>query len=270
MIKISWDAWVEKASSHIRFKPDRKAVERELLCHLADKTEALEQGGMSSYDAKKQALACMGDADEVGRQLAAVHKPWLGYLWLWSRRVLVLCIVATVFLAFGFSDRVGISDISGRYWQSAYFYQEEASQEYQYTEWTPDCQVWSDGYCFTVPAAVIVAGRPNAASNGSVGLFLTVRATRLLPLTGSCAAFRSFYAVDSLGNFYSSDDGYSDRGDEPGRVLRGNDSQTSLWSSEYHAWVDWLASDAEWIELRYDRAGRDIVLRIDLPGGEAA
>lgn len=33
--------------------------------------------------------------------------------------------------------------------------------------------------------------------------------------------------------------------------------------------TDYTSQDAQWIELHYDRAGRDLVLRIDLTGGDA-
>lgn len=33
--------------------------------------------------------------------------------------------------------------------------------------------------------------------------------------------------------------------------------------------TDFLSQDAQWIDLHYDRAGRDMVLRIDLTGGAA-
>lgn len=85
MDNISWKSWAFQACAHIRFKPDRAAVEEELLAHLEDKAEAiLREKELTVYEAERQALASMGDADEVGRQLAAVYRPWLGYLWLWS------------------------------------------------------------------------------------------------------------------------------------------------------------------------------------------
>ncbi len=38
-------------------------------------------------------------------------------------------------------------------------------------------------------------------------------------------------------------------------------------------WQLWLSGfcsqDADWIELRYDRSGRDVRLRVDLRGGAA-
>ena len=120
MDNISWKSWAFQACAHIRFKPDRAAVEEELLAHLEDKAEAiLREKELTVYEAERQALASMGDADEVGRQLAAVYRPWLGYLWLWSRRVLIVCVVAAVWLSLGFSQRVGFGESDLRWWHLA-------------------------------------------------------------------------------------------------------------------------------------------------------
>lgn len=279
---ISWNYWVEKASSYVKFKPDRATVKEELLDHLEDKAEMLTRDGMTLYDAKKQALACMGDADEVGRQLAAVHKAWLGYLWIWSRRVLILCVIAAVWLAFGFSERVYVSDQKEQFWQEYPGY--DINLEYhQYTELSPDCTDQSDGYTLTVPAALVwhnEAYQVRTEYEGEIyedtveentSLYLTVRATHPLPMTESCIAFHSFYAVDDLGNTYMNAIDYWSSGNiGEGRALIGNYGLSSLWFSDYQAWIDGIDPDAQWIELRYDRDGRDVRLRIDLTGGEAA
>ena len=99
-MNVNWESWAHRAARHIRFKPDRAPAEEELLAHMEDRAEALIGGGMPVRDAEQAALAAMGDADEVGAALAAVHKPWLGYLWLWSRRVLIVCVLAALIAAF--------------------------------------------------------------------------------------------------------------------------------------------------------------------------
>lgn len=283
MGNVSWDYWVEKAGSYVKFKPDRAAVKKELLAHLEDKAETLFHGDVLLYDAQKQALEAMGDADEVGRQLAAVHKAWLGYLWIWSRRVLIICVIAAVWLAFGFSERVYISD-SAEWWQAHSSHNGEYEQYWSFLELFPDCADESDGYTFTVPSAVVRYNETYQVRTEYEGeiyedtveentsLYLVLRATRLLPMTESCTAFRSFYAVDDLGNTYMSASYYwsswSSRNNGKEKALVGNYGLSSLWSSDYQAWISSIDPDAQWIELRYDRDGRDVRLRIDLTGGE--
>ena len=104
----------------------------------------------------------------------------------------------------------------------------------------------------------------------NTALYLTVRATSLLPSTEGCAAFRDFYAVDDLGNYYwSSNDPEVIYTWQTQRSLTGNAHATGLWTSEYEAFIASVDPAASWVELRYDRDGRDVRLRIDLTGGES-
>ena len=75
--------WLDKATEGIRFGPDRKAVRAELDAHLDDKIQDLQRifPDLSAWEATQMALSGMGDPEEIGRELAKLHKPWLGYLW---------------------------------------------------------------------------------------------------------------------------------------------------------------------------------------------
>ena len=86
------EGWLDKATAGIRFGPDRKEVRRELEEHLEDKALDLQRifPGLTEDEAKERAAAEMGDPEEVGRELAKVHRPWLGYLWRVSQVVLGL------------------------------------------------------------------------------------------------------------------------------------------------------------------------------------
>lgn len=91
--------WLLRATKDIRFGPDRKAVSAELQEHIEDKIFDLKRlyPGMSDEAAAQRALDQMGDAAEIGRELAKIHRPWLGYLWRCSQ---VLLGVFATFLAF--------------------------------------------------------------------------------------------------------------------------------------------------------------------------
>ena len=76
-----------------------------------------------------------------------------------------------------------------------------------------------------------------------------------------------FWAVDSLGNVYASyaNDGYTWQ-----KALYGSVNGTGFFSHTMELWFsNFCSQDADWIELRYDRSGRDIRLRIDLTGGDS-
>ena len=80
--------------------------------------------------------------------------------------------------------------------------------------------------------------------------------------------YRDFWAVDSLGNVYctSSVSGYTTQS-----WVSGDLERTGFFTYPMNLYLtNFCSQDADWLELRYDRNGRDIRLRIDLTGGEGA
>lgn len=86
--------WCDAVTDQVRFRPDRRAIAAELTAHYQDHVQDLERVGYDWKLAQRRALAAMGDPEEVGRALDHVHKPWLGWLWIASRAVLVLTVIA--------------------------------------------------------------------------------------------------------------------------------------------------------------------------------
>jgi hypothetical protein len=79
----------------------------------------------------------------------------------------------------------------------------------------------------------------------------------------SFSATEDFWAVDSLGNYYYP---YSAVAFDLPRVIRGGSSATAGIYNATMA-LTLFDADAQWVEIRYDRDGRDLVFRIDLTGG---
>ena len=94
--KLSWSplGWVGEATSGIRFKPDREAVQEELYAHIEDKIADLTRlyPEMGEWEVKKLATQQMGDPREVGRTLAVLYRPWLGWLWRASQVLLAVAL----------------------------------------------------------------------------------------------------------------------------------------------------------------------------------
>ena len=86
--------WCDTVTRQVRFRPDRGAIQRELAAHYQDHVRDLERVGYDWKLAEQRALAAMGDPEEIGRALDRVHKPWLGWLWIASRAVLALTVMA--------------------------------------------------------------------------------------------------------------------------------------------------------------------------------
>ena len=80
---IPWEQWLDRATAGIRFTPDREEVRAELSAHLEDKALDFQRifPGLTEEEAQERAAAEMGDPVEIGKELAKIHKPWLGYLW---------------------------------------------------------------------------------------------------------------------------------------------------------------------------------------------
>ncbi len=74
--------WLDAATAKIRFRPDRKAVRRELEAHLEDLREASGLG-------EAAALGALGDPGEIAEELGRIHRPWMGYLWRASQLALI-------------------------------------------------------------------------------------------------------------------------------------------------------------------------------------
>ena len=260
--------WCERACSYIKYKPDRKAVEKELLAHIQDKCDALTAEGMPPEDVAKAAVNAMGNADEVGRELENVHNPFWGYMLRISQVLIVIAVIVVLFASRGVQQRFGI--FVQREDRHAHLFYEEFREFSDFNVVRtlfvePEGYAKLDGYTFRVTRAVEnrfeYTGRryPDVSYN----FRFTVVATHPLPWAGFPWAVDYFSAIDSLGNFYESrNSGRS----YYGRFFWGNPGLRTLFSYTFELSLAGYVPGAEWIELRYNRDGRDFALRIDLGG----
>ena len=95
--------WLDRATAAIRFGPDRKEVRAELEAHLEDKALDFQRifPDLTEAEARERAVSEMGDPMEIGKELAkvhkpwlGVHKPWLGYIWRVSQVLLGLVLLS--------------------------------------------------------------------------------------------------------------------------------------------------------------------------------
>lgn len=107
------EGWLDKATAGIRFGPDRREVRRELEEHLEDK--ALDYlrifPDLTKEEARQRAASEMGDPAEIGKELARLHKPLLGYAWLASKVLLGVVIGAGVLLFANRTYQSGLSNL---------------------------------------------------------------------------------------------------------------------------------------------------------------
>lgn len=263
--------WYDRVFAQIRFKPDHSVIWEELKGHLDDKRDALMERGWSSQEANEKALEAMGDPEELGRQLNAIHKPWLGWLWRISRWMLaVVLILALWFLWRGNAfynwdpDRLSYRAFLDPEADTAATAFYERTHRIYYWEGDGTEAKW-DRYTFRIDKAA-VWGDTYQTLYG----YMTV--SGFLPWE-DFLYLNEAYAVDDLGNFYSNSqsicfdwDAYS----ESGMMLQlGWGAYKTPFTWWYAFEIRGLDPDAQWVELRYERDGRDIVLPIDLTGGES-
>lgn len=94
--------FIDAVVKQVRFRPDRRAIAEELRQHLDESAAWLEEERQfSPEEARKAALAQMGDPEAVGEGLNLTHKPLLGWAWYLSRILCVtVCLTLGLYLAY--------------------------------------------------------------------------------------------------------------------------------------------------------------------------
>ena len=98
--KTLWDEYLNKVISHVKFKYDRKEIKWELEEHMEDMYDDFISEGMSKEDAEKAVVDCMGDADEIGKELNEAHNRILGNVWRISRIIAIILIILSILPVF--------------------------------------------------------------------------------------------------------------------------------------------------------------------------
>ena len=256
--------WLDTAVSGIRFKPDRAAVRAELEGHLEDKMADLRRifPDIPDLEARDRALEGMGDPAAVRRELARVHRPWLGYLWYACRGVLAAAVLAALLFA-GLPALMGENDSYSRdwYWSvrpegwvppapaAAGDYTLEVVQaarweeHFHRTDGTGE-EVWS---CESAAFRLRVSAPwPWDRPPGRIDSLEQY-------LRGTDSGGRTFSFVCQPGN----DDPFYDQPVEPGGA--------GLCWREYLLYCQDITPGAAWMALEYDFGGRAFSIRADIP-----
>ena len=271
---IQWNfrAWCQKATSLIKFSPDRRAVEAELRQHLDDRYETLLEKGLSPEEASAKTLEAMGDPWDIAPQLAAIHRPFWGYFLRTCRIILIILLVlGTIPIFQFFSSREYIADSHREFNPyAAESYGGDTGRILLHMS-QPDVSCSSDGNTFTVTDAVVFTETAPATGEPQTRFYFLIEHSSLLPALEHddyelwLPVTNWFSATDSLGRHY---DAAFRRGDGIGYI--GSDSiRNGLFSRTIECWInDFQSTDAEWIDICYEREGRSFTLHIDLSGGD--
>lgn len=275
MQKFRLMQWCEIATASILFTPDRRAVFEELMAHMEDHRDALMEQGLDEKDATEKALSSMGDAKVIAPQLAAIHRPFWGYALRFSKIALVIVLIIVLLPVWNYLTKV-CHFVNPSYYLTFPVYDVDSyggdtgRTLHHLSE--PNVAFSSDGYQFTVTDAAVFSKYSEAQGEEVTQLYFLLDQRCPLPWTetegyyntlGLTSACRLLTVTDSLGNFYHS---YASRyEDDP--ALQVVDCQTGLFTATHVCWINDFPKDAEWIEVCYERDGRNLSLKIDLTGG---
>jgi len=257
--------WCTYAVSKIKYAPDRRAVYDELRQHLDDRCDDLLAQGMSKDEAADKAVEVMGDPRELAPLLAAVHPPFWGYacsITKWLMRIVAVVMIISL-LVTGY--RILNVRTTGSKLYNVYIEQSNSNiTRILYAK--PNCSDSSDGYTFTVTRVAIqqdIHNNLNGTQTFIYDLYIEVEVTKPHIWAADCFGTNAFWAMDDLGNQYAG--WYNDDSIKSMTCTTYTENHFVQYYNYNVTYVDFNpAEELSWFELRYDRAGRDVILHIEL------
>ena len=265
--------WCDAAVDGIIFPPDRKQVHGELMDHLLDHYDDLVSRGMDPETAQQAALEAMGSAREIAPQLAAIHRPFWGYVYRATKVLLVLCLCTALVCGGVRLLRLDYFDLEEPRYQLHPFRDTQvelgSSTHTRIFYAEPNLSRQSDGYTITLTrAALWQAEHREPTVEENLNFYFQMEVTNPRPWAEFSDIPRWIRAVDSLGNTY---DCFNEGITNYAPYIAGNGYHTGPLTYTHDMWISpYCSQDAEWIEFYYDRDGRMLTFRLDLTGGDAA
>ena len=269
------DKWLDKATAAIRFGPDRRAVRSELSAHLEDKALDFQRifPDLTQEEAQDRAASEMGDPAEIGRELARLHKPLLGYAWLASKVLLGVVIGAAVLLFANRTYQYGISNLldGPHSWYGDYDPPIAAiykGVELDYLGPLADSgPVQAGEYTFSTDCGELWnVTMSNGETSRVVYFQLEVRHPRPMEQLNYLVE-ETMWAQDDRGGVILSQREYFDmaareRGDR--KVLHFDRLDDGIFTDRYEVSLEITDRSAQRVDLRYTEIGADLTIPISL------
>lgn len=276
MVNFKFQNWCRKAVSRIVYVPDRITVGRELYHHLQDCCEEYLAQGLSQEEAENRALEAMGPAENIAPELGALHRPFWGLFHQATKRTLgilaaaaALCFATYLLCSFVLFETYSKPTYTRFNPYTDQSVSDQAGQLDRLLYAAPDTTVISDGYRITLTQYALWDSRyidNKGKSQQEQLLYFQLKVTNPLPWSAHTDIGRWFWAQDDLGNHYYA---AYENGSMGTNSIEGNWYHTGPLTYQHNMWLsDFISQDARWIDLHYNRDGRDLVLRISLTGGD--
>lgn len=259
--------WCRDAISGIRYWKYRNRVYRELYEHLEDRYEDFLQKGYEPKEAEQKTLEAMGSALELAPYLAEIHKPHWAYAAIATRilagALLIVCLAKCVDFC-----------LEGRFLRRGDVWDPfRRGGEVCISHVEPKVSRKASGYTFRVEEAALwrtFYSEPTDKGAYFDSLFLRLKVKNPLPWMREQQAVRNMWAVDSNGTYYKSFENSLDADNAQQPWVSYTVYETWHGTYEYVLNFQDPSEDMQWVELHYDRDGRDLVLHVALTGGEAS
>lgn len=283
MGKYNTMTWLNEATKGIRFGPDRRAVRAELQAHIEDEMADLKRifPDIPLREAEQRTVARMGDPEQIGRELARLHKPWLGYLWTVSRVLAAIMVALTLLVCGGQAVEDWTYARRQEKPEEGVAYQDmtliEACYQSGVDPFGPDGPYPKDqsvttirtplaalrpedaaqagGYRFRVEQAGLFRFQDGPEDEGTLWLFCDLRVLGWPWQPVSLDAMRRVRAVDSAGREYASSYQVYDLHMEHDGYVMTNARQSSGLEERYSLQISRIPLDAQWLKLYYDCNG---------------
>lgn len=247
--------WLERATSKIRFGPDREAVRRELMGHMEDLRDHYIEQGMPEEEALSAALRAMGSPEDIAEDLGRLHRPWLGYLWRFSQGLLLaaagVCLALVIwgqYRSFPYFDLPGADLYDYLTWEFMGFV-----GEFEVREIAPGAAVSTGGYTIRVESASLRRANPEERWTLDVNLHIDT-GWRGEELYWGSSVIQEIRDSTGLVHGFGTDHWYNTGCSE---AVWGLGQKAGLW-------LDDVPEEAEWVELDVGYGSLMRTLHIDL------
>ncbi len=262
MRKYQLEQWCKRAVSGIRYVPDQMPVYRALYQEGEAIYDRHIAAGLSHKEAEALALQELGSAEDRIAPLAKAHPPLPGRLLQFTKGAL-LAVSLVALLCFGFFILENIYLVPAFRSFDGRMHFPFGGEPRLLQSYDSHPSASSDGYSLRVDRTALW----QRTLAGSTDEYMNIQLKSFNPIPWAEAAGFSpwIWAEDSLGNYY-----YADHTDSiaTSPAIRAEDYRTGLFTHVHDLWlIPCISQEAQWLELHYDRDGRDLCWRIDLTGG---
>lgn len=256
--------WCSDATLGIRISPDKELVAQELYDHIYDRMALLIQSGMDGDSAEQAVNSIMGNPLDVNAPLGSLHRPFWTLALRWAHRVMVvLMLICLVTYGLHYLETAFFSNDIEKFDKSL----PPAISGTHQLLWrdSPGVTESAEGFRIRVYQTSLWHTTSLDGDQREI-LNIQIKITNPIPWSQEPNFGNWIWAEDSLGNQYLSG-GLDTPAREP--AIQAVQYHTGTTTYILDLWIfQYVSQDAQWLELHYDRDGRNITLQIPLSGGE--